>query len=198
MSLNPFAHAQTAWWYLEGWWSDCKKPIANSFLWKTTKGHRLCSLDGPKQMNLNLTMLTPVNTVVSTPHVFSFLQHFTVSLYHKIKIMGALFFQIYIFENNIYYQSDVKSNSLRLTSSGKEGVIFNGIADWLYEGTYQHVLMCSNTVTGRNELKHVFYRYTYEDASVTSRGLLSDNDWVTNCFVTVDFKHSWNASNDTI
>lgn len=42
--------------------------------------------------------------------------------------------QIYIFENNIYYQSDVKSNSLRLTSSGKEGVVFNGIADWLYEG----------------------------------------------------------------
>lgn len=47
------------------------------------------------------------------------------------------FFQIYIFENNIYYQSDVKSNSLRLTSSGKEGVIFNGIADWLYEGEEQ-------------------------------------------------------------
>ncbi|XP_035250641.1 inactive dipeptidyl peptidase 10-like isoform X1 [Anguilla anguilla] len=40
---------------------------------------------------------------------------------------------LYIFENNIYYQSEVKSNSLRLTSSGKEGVIFNGIADWLYE-----------------------------------------------------------------
>ncbi|KAA8579421.1 hypothetical protein FQN60_006514 [Etheostoma spectabile] len=41
--------------------------------------------------------------------------------------------QIYIFENNIYYQSDVKSNSLRITSSGMEGVIFNGLADWLYE-----------------------------------------------------------------
>ncbi|XP_034720679.1 inactive dipeptidyl peptidase 10-like isoform X3 [Etheostoma cragini] len=40
---------------------------------------------------------------------------------------------IYIFENNIYYQSDVKSNSLRITSSGMEGVIFNGLADWLYE-----------------------------------------------------------------
>uniref|UniRef100_A0A803V0B4 Dipeptidyl peptidase like 10 n=1 Tax=Ficedula albicollis TaxID=59894 RepID=A0A803V0B4_FICAL len=40
---------------------------------------------------------------------------------------------IYIFENNIYYQPDVKSSSLRLTSSGKEGIIFNGIADWLYE-----------------------------------------------------------------
>ncbi|XP_054871268.1 inactive dipeptidyl peptidase 10 isoform X1 [Amphiprion ocellaris] len=45
---------------------------------------------------------------------------------------------IYVFENNIYYQSDVKSNSLRLTSSGKEGVIFNGIADWLYEEEILH------------------------------------------------------------
>ncbi|XP_076579215.1 inactive dipeptidyl peptidase 10-like isoform X2 [Chaetodon auriga] len=40
---------------------------------------------------------------------------------------------IYIFENNIYYQSDVRSNSLRITSSGMEGVIFNGLGDWLYE-----------------------------------------------------------------
>ncbi|XP_063073810.1 inactive dipeptidyl peptidase 10-like [Engraulis encrasicolus] len=40
---------------------------------------------------------------------------------------------IYIFENNIYYRSDVRSNSLRLTSSGREGFVFNGIADWLYE-----------------------------------------------------------------
>ncbi|XP_074071117.1 inactive dipeptidyl peptidase 10 [Macrotis lagotis] len=45
---------------------------------------------------------------------------------------------IYIFENNIYYQSDVKSSSLRLTSSGKEGIIFNGIADWLYEEELLH------------------------------------------------------------
>lgn len=42
--------------------------------------------------------------------------------------------QIYIFENNIYYQTDVQSSSWRLTSSGQEGIIFNGIADWLYEG----------------------------------------------------------------
>ncbi|KAJ8003535.1 hypothetical protein DPEC_G00149360 [Dallia pectoralis] len=40
---------------------------------------------------------------------------------------------IYIFENNIYYQSDVRSNSLRITSSGEDRMIFNGIADWLYE-----------------------------------------------------------------
>lgn len=47
--------------------------------------------------------------------------------------------QIYIFENNIYYQSDVRSNSLRITSSGMEGVIFNGLTDWLYEGVYRRV-----------------------------------------------------------
>uniref|UniRef100_A0A3Q2TGL3 Dipeptidylpeptidase IV N-terminal domain-containing protein n=1 Tax=Fundulus heteroclitus TaxID=8078 RepID=A0A3Q2TGL3_FUNHE len=45
---------------------------------------------------------------------------------------------IYIFENNIYYQPDVKSSSLRITSSGMEGVIFNGIADWLYEEEILH------------------------------------------------------------
>ncbi|XP_030641925.1 inactive dipeptidyl peptidase 10 [Chanos chanos] len=45
---------------------------------------------------------------------------------------------VYIFENNIYYQPDVKSSSLRLTSSGKEGVVFNGISDWLYEEEVLH------------------------------------------------------------
>ncbi|XP_028248756.1 inactive dipeptidyl peptidase 10-like [Parambassis ranga] len=45
---------------------------------------------------------------------------------------------MYIFENNIYYQADVKSSSWRLTSSGQEGVIFNGIADWLYEEEVLH------------------------------------------------------------
>ncbi|XP_061572278.1 inactive dipeptidyl peptidase 10-like [Cololabis saira] len=45
---------------------------------------------------------------------------------------------VYIFENNIYYQSDVRSTSLRITSSGMEGVIFNGIADWLYEDEILH------------------------------------------------------------
>ncbi|XP_077427277.1 inactive dipeptidyl peptidase 10-like isoform X2 [Vanacampus margaritifer] len=45
---------------------------------------------------------------------------------------------MYVFENNIYYQSDVRSNSLRITSSGMDGVIFNGLADWLYEEEILH------------------------------------------------------------
>ncbi|XP_008401424.1 inactive dipeptidyl peptidase 10-like [Poecilia reticulata] len=40
---------------------------------------------------------------------------------------------LYVFENNIYYQADSRSSSWRLTSSGQEAAIFNGIADWLYE-----------------------------------------------------------------
>ncbi|MGH0153579.1 UNVERIFIED_CONTAM: hypothetical protein FKN15_003613 [Acipenser sinensis] len=40
---------------------------------------------------------------------------------------------IFIFENNIYYQSNVNSRAIRLVLSGKEGIIFNGLSDWLYE-----------------------------------------------------------------
>ncbi|XP_069047082.1 A-type potassium channel modulatory protein DPP6 isoform X2 [Lepisosteus oculatus] len=40
---------------------------------------------------------------------------------------------VFIFENNIYYQATMESRAIRLVSSGKEGVIFNGLSDWLYE-----------------------------------------------------------------
>ncbi|XP_061776321.1 dipeptidyl aminopeptidase-like protein 6 isoform X2 [Nerophis ophidion] len=40
---------------------------------------------------------------------------------------------IFIFENNIYYRATVESSSIRLVSSGKEGEVFNGLPDWLYE-----------------------------------------------------------------
>ncbi|KAG8443571.1 hypothetical protein GDO86_012106, partial [Hymenochirus boettgeri] len=40
---------------------------------------------------------------------------------------------LFIFENNIYYQMNVESRAIRLVSTGREGVIFNGLSDWLYE-----------------------------------------------------------------
>nr|XP_015199530.1 PREDICTED: inactive dipeptidyl peptidase 10-like isoform X1 [Lepisosteus oculatus] len=40
---------------------------------------------------------------------------------------------VYVFENNIYYQLDVSSSALRLTSTGREGLVVNGVSDWLYE-----------------------------------------------------------------
>ncbi|KAK3546579.1 hypothetical protein QTP70_029947 [Hemibagrus guttatus] len=41
---------------------------------------------------------------------------------------------IFIFENNIYYQATVKDKPIRLVTTGREGVVFNGLTDWLYEG----------------------------------------------------------------
>ncbi|KAG7472006.1 hypothetical protein MATL_G00104060 [Megalops atlanticus] len=38
----------------------------------------------------------------------------------------------YVFENNIFYQSEVSSSGLRLTSTGREGLVVNGVTDWIY------------------------------------------------------------------
>uniref|UniRef100_A0A087XM52 Dipeptidyl-peptidase 6b n=1 Tax=Poecilia formosa TaxID=48698 RepID=A0A087XM52_POEFO len=40
---------------------------------------------------------------------------------------------IFIFESNIYYRATLDTRSIRLVSTGKDGVIFNGLTDWLYE-----------------------------------------------------------------
>lgn len=121
----------------------------------------------------------------------------------------ALSLQIYIFENNIYYQSDVKSNSLRLTSSGREGVIFNGIADWLYEGTYHLIpstFSFSLTIyeSGRTSQSMQLKPFAgsclkkpCQRISVTNRNLMSDNEVLRNCITTVGFKHC-KGTNDNI
>ncbi|XP_062977522.1 inactive dipeptidyl peptidase 10-like [Elgaria multicarinata webbii] len=40
---------------------------------------------------------------------------------------------VFVLDNDIYYQPGVSSRAKRITSSGRQGVIFNGISDWLYE-----------------------------------------------------------------
>ncbi|XP_028831962.1 dipeptidyl-peptidase 6 isoform X2 [Denticeps clupeoides] len=40
---------------------------------------------------------------------------------------------IFIFENNIYYRASVKDRTIRLVTTGKDGLVFNGLSDWLYE-----------------------------------------------------------------
>ena len=43
---------------------------------------------------------------------------------------------IYVYDNDIYYRSSPSATSdTRLTTDGKRDVIFNGIPDWVYEGT---------------------------------------------------------------
>lgn len=42
--------------------------------------------------------------------------------------------QVYVFENDIYYKPDVSSKAMRLTATGRNGMVFNGLSDWTYEG----------------------------------------------------------------
>jgi hypothetical protein len=43
--------------------------------------------------------------------------------------------QLFAYANNIYYQPDPSSSAIQLTFNGDSKYIFNGVADWLYEGT---------------------------------------------------------------
>uniref|UniRef100_W5LB56 Inactive dipeptidyl peptidase 10-like n=1 Tax=Astyanax mexicanus TaxID=7994 RepID=W5LB56_ASTMX len=40
---------------------------------------------------------------------------------------------VYVFENDIYYQSEAASPAMRLTTTGKDGLVVNGLTDWTYE-----------------------------------------------------------------
>ncbi|XP_050952205.1 inactive dipeptidyl peptidase 10 isoform X2 [Labeo rohita] len=40
---------------------------------------------------------------------------------------------VYVFENDIYYKSDVSSKAMRLTATGRNGMVLNGLSDWTYE-----------------------------------------------------------------
>lgn len=44
------------------------------------------------------------------------------------------FFQAYVWNNDIYVKNEPNSPSQRITWTGKEDVISNGITDWVYEG----------------------------------------------------------------
>lgn len=43
-------------------------------------------------------------------------------------------FQAYVWHNDIYIKKEPNLQSQRITWTGKEDVIYNGITDWVYEG----------------------------------------------------------------
>ncbi|KAL4623688.1 inactive dipeptidyl peptidase 10-like isoform X1 [Arapaima gigas] len=57
---------------------------------------------------------------------------------------------VFISNNNIYYRPEVASSALRLTSSGREGLVVNGLTDWLYEvpcaSVYDHPVVRTEEV----------------------------------------------------
>ncbi|KAI4898677.1 hypothetical protein NFI96_018010 [Prochilodus magdalenae] len=40
---------------------------------------------------------------------------------------------VYVFENDIYYQAEVSSPAMRITTTEKEELVVNGLTDWIYE-----------------------------------------------------------------
>jgi len=42
---------------------------------------------------------------------------------------------VFVYGNNLYYQKDPHSDAIQLTFNGDSKFIFNGVADWLYEGS---------------------------------------------------------------
>ncbi len=44
-----------------------------------------------------------------------------------------------MYDNDLYYKSDPYSNAIRVTKTGEE-YMYNGVSDWLYEGTVTDLL----------------------------------------------------------
>jgi inactive dipeptidyl peptidase 10 len=40
---------------------------------------------------------------------------------------------VFVHQNNVYYTSDILDTPVQITDTGQTGLIYNGIADWLYE-----------------------------------------------------------------
>jgi hypothetical protein len=43
---------------------------------------------------------------------------------------------VFVYKNDVFFRpTAISANTIRITSNGEPGVIFNGVPDWLYEGT---------------------------------------------------------------
>ncbi|XP_064155114.1 inactive dipeptidyl peptidase 10 [Anguilla rostrata] len=105
----------------------------------------------------------------------------------------------FVYDNNIYYQSEVSSGPLRLTSSGRQGLVVNGVTDWIYgeevlltypahwwsgDGARLAYLTINNSATPFMEIPHflgggypsnMFYPYPKAGANIPAVGLFVVN-----------------------
>jgi hypothetical protein len=53
----------------------------------------------------------------------------------------------FVYRNDIYYKSSaLASHVYRVTNTGRQGVVFNGIPDWLYEGKTRNYPLIRSSV----------------------------------------------------
>ncbi|XP_076313111.1 prolyl endopeptidase FAP-like isoform X3 [Tachypleus tridentatus] len=69
---------------------------------------------------------------------------------------------VFVKKNDIYYLSSMGAKSIQLTKTGKDGEIFNGIPDWVYE---EEILSTNNAVWWSEDGKKLCYA-TFDDSSV--------------------------------
>jgi hypothetical protein len=49
----------------------------------------------------------------------------------------------FVYYNDVYYKTSALNSSVyRVTHTGRPGVVFNGVPDWLYEGKITDSLLC--------------------------------------------------------
>ncbi|CAK1551630.1 unnamed protein product [Leptosia nina] len=68
----------------------------------------------------------------------------------------------FVYENNVYYQSNMTNDPVQVTSSGQSNVIYNGIPDWVYE---EEVFSSNNALWFSNDGSRLAYA-TFDDSNV--------------------------------
>lgn len=77
-------------------------------------------LSKEKRVKKGFVRVQKTNQAVFSEHVFVFL----------------LYFQAYVWGNNVYIKTSPGSPPQQVTFNGKKNEIFNGIPDWVYEGEW--------------------------------------------------------------
>ncbi|XP_071488052.1 A-type potassium channel modulatory protein DPP6-like, partial [Diadema antillarum] len=68
---------------------------------------------------------------------------------------------VFVYQNNLYYQTAVGNDPVAITDTGVEGQIFNGVPDWVYE---EEILDSNNAI------------YWYEDGTLLLFASFNDTD----------------------
>ncbi len=74
------------------------------------------------------TFLWNPNSESSDFVISVFCAHHINGMYSKLS-----FSQVFVYKNNLWYQSDPYERAVQVTTTG-EAYVYNGVADWLYEG----------------------------------------------------------------
>jgi len=61
--------------------------------------------------------------------------------------------QTFVYANNLYFQPNPFTTPVQVTDNRGEKYVYNGICDWLYEGTFvQHWFLADRTATQYDRL----------------------------------------------